>query len=66
VPGRLQQLADPLSRIGPIDLRPQAPGSLEPFFTVKEREQAGSQHRLSQVDFCDNFIFRRRTALDDR
>ena len=37
-----------------------------PFFTAREREQAGCQHRLffSQVEFCDNLIFRRRAALD--
>jgi hypothetical protein len=35
-----------------------------PFFS--EREQAGCQHRLffSQVEFCNNLIFRWRAALD--
>jgi hypothetical protein len=39
---------------------------LTPFFTAKEREEAGCQHRLffSQVEFCDNLIFQRRAALD--
>ena len=39
---------------------------LTPFFTAREREEAGCQHRLffSQVEFCDNLIFRRRAALD--
>jgi hypothetical protein len=39
---------------------------LTPFFTAREREHAGCQHRLffSQVEFCDNLIFRRRAALD--
>jgi hypothetical protein len=35
---------------------------LTPFFTAKEREEARCQHRLffSQVEYCDNLIFRRR------
>src|SRR5437879_12913673 len=39
---------------------------LTPFFTETERKQAGCQHRLffSQIEFCDNLIFHRRTALD--
>src|SRR5262249_33005860 len=39
---------------------------LTPFFTANERDHAGCQHRLffSQVEFCDNLIFRRRAALD--
>ncbi len=41
-------------------------GPLTPFFTARERQQAGCQHRLffSQIEFCDNLIFRRRAALD--
>ncbi len=37
-----------------------------PFFTEKERQQAGCQHRLffAKVEYCDNLIFRRRAALD--
>src|SRR6516162_1533674 len=37
-----------------------------PFLTERERQQAGCRHRLffSQVEFCDNLIFRRRAALD--
>src|SRR6202011_5966998 len=37
-----------------------------PFFTERERKQAGCQHRLfcSQIEYCDNLIFRRRAALD--
>src|SRR6516162_4826569 len=40
---------------------------LTPFFTAKEREEAGCQHRLffSQIEFCDNLIFHRRAALDN-
>ena len=55
-PERLRQLADSLE---PREL-------LTPFFTAREREEAGCQHRLffSQVEFCDNLIFHRRAALD--
>jgi hypothetical protein len=37
-----------------------------PFFTERERKQAGCQHRLffSQTELWDNLIFRRRAALD--
>jgi hypothetical protein len=37
-----------------------------PFFSERERRQAGCQHRLffSQVEFCDNMTFYRRAALD--
>ncbi len=36
------------------------------FFSERERQQAGCQHRLlfAQVELCDNLIFRRRAALD--
>jgi hypothetical protein len=39
---------------------------LTPFFTEKERRQAGCQQRLffSQVEYCDNLVFRRRAAVD--
>jgi DNA-binding transcriptional ArsR family regulator len=37
-----------------------------PFFSERERKQAGCQHRLffAQTELCDNLIFRRRAALD--
>jgi hypothetical protein len=40
---------------------------LTPFFTAREREHAGCQHRMifSPVEYCDNLIFRRRAALDN-
>jgi hypothetical protein len=65
-PERLQQLADSLD---PRDLSTCGQkwlARLTPFFTAKEREEAGCQHRLffSQIEFCDNLIFRRRAALD--
>lgn len=39
---------------------------LTPFFTERERREAGVQHRLffAQVEYCDNLIFSRRAALD--
>jgi hypothetical protein len=39
---------------------------LTPFFTEKERKRGGCQHRLffSQVEYCDNLIFRRRAELE--
>ncbi len=39
---------------------------LTPFFTPRERQQAGVEHRLffSQVELCDNLIFSRRAAVD--
>ena len=38
-----------------------------PFFTARERREAGCQHRLffAQVEYCDNLIFFRRAALDE-
>ena len=40
--------------------------NLTPFFTERERKQAGVEHRLffSQIEFCDNLIFSRRAAVD--
>ena len=47
-------------------MRPKWLARLTPFFTARERQESGCRHRLffSQVEFCDNLIFRRRTALD--
>jgi hypothetical protein len=66
-PARLQELADSLT---PKDLQQCAQKWLAlftPFFTDKERRQAGCQHRLfiSQVEYCDNLIFHRRAAVDE-
>ena len=65
-PERLQQLADKLAPWDLLSCGQKWLARLTPFFTAKEREQAGCQHRLffSQVEFCDNLIFRRRAALD--
>jgi DNA-binding transcriptional ArsR family regulator len=65
-PAVLQQIADSLtardlSRCGRKWLT-----QLTPFFTERERKQAGVEHRLffSQVELCDNLIFSRRAAVD--
>jgi hypothetical protein len=65
-PERLQQLADSLTSWDLLSCGQKWLARLTPFFTAREREQAGCQHRLffSQVEFCDNLIFRRRAALD--
>jgi len=65
-PALLEEIADSLtakdlSRCGRKWLN-----QLTPFFTARERQQAGVEHRLffSQVELCDNLIFSRRAALD--
>jgi hypothetical protein len=65
-PARMQVFAD---KVTPSDLPSCGQkwlARLTPFFTASERQHAGCQHRLffSQVEFCDNLIFRRRAALD--
>ena len=65
-PEQLQQLADSLK---PDDLRRCAEKwltALVPFFTARERREAGVQHRFffAQVEYCDNLVFQRRAALD--
>jgi hypothetical protein len=65
-PARLQELADGLTASDLLTCGQKWLARLTPFFTAQERQQAGCQHRLffSQVEFCDNLIFRRRAALD--
>jgi hypothetical protein len=65
-PDRLQELADSLTPRHLVTCGQKWLAQLTPFFSAREREQAGCQHRLffSQVEFCDNLIFRRRAALD--
>ncbi len=65
-PEVLQEIADSLaakdlSRCGRKWL-----AQLTPFFTARERQQAGVEHRLffSQIEYCDNLIFSRRAAVD--
>jgi hypothetical protein len=66
-PKRLQELADSLPASDLVSCGQKWLARLTPFFTSREREQAGCQHRLffSQVEHCDNLIFKRRAALDN-
>jgi hypothetical protein len=66
-PERLQQLADSLTPWDLLTCGQKWLARLTPFFTAKERDHAGCQHRLffSQIEFCDNLIFHRRAALDN-
>src|SRR4029077_15564394 len=65
-PERLQQLADSLTPWDLLRCGQKWLAGLPPFFTARERQESGCRHRLffSQVEFCDNLIFRRRAALD--
>jgi hypothetical protein len=65
-PKRLQQLADSLLPYDLITCGQKWLTYLVPFFTAKERSRTGCQHRLflSQVEYSDNLVFRRRAALD--
>jgi len=67
VPERLQELANSLTPRDLVTCGQKWLAHLTPFFTAREREHAGCQHRLffSQVEYCDNLIFRRRAALDN-
>lgn len=67
VPDRLQELADSLTPRHLVTCGQKWLAHLTPFFTAREREHAGCQHRLffSQVEHCDNLIFHRRAALDN-
>jgi hypothetical protein len=65
-PARLQELSDSLTPRDLLMCGQKWLAAFTPFFTERERKQAGCQHRLffAQVEYCDNLIFRRRTALD--
>lgn len=65
-PQTLQQLSDSLKPRDFLLCGQKWLAYLTPFFTDKERKRCGCQHRLffSQVEFCDNLIFRRRAALE--
>ena len=66
-PDRLQELANSLTPRDLVACGQKWLAHLTPFFTASEREHAGCRHRLffSQVEYCDNLIFRRRAALDN-
>jgi hypothetical protein len=65
-PARLQELADSLTARDLLTCGQKWLAIFTPFFTERERKQAGCHHRLffAQVELCDNLIFRRRAALD--
>lgn len=65
-PKVLQKLADSLTPEDLIRCGQKWLAQLTPFFTERERRQAGVQHRLffSQIEYCDNLVFSRRAALD--
>ena len=65
-PARLQELADSLTSRDLLNCGQKWLATFTPFFTERERKQAGCQHRLffAQVELCDNLIFQRRAALD--
>src|SRR6516162_3817665 len=65
-PQKLQELADSLTAHDLLSCGQKWLACLTPFFKESERKEAGCQHRLffSQVEYCDNLIFRRRAALD--
>ena len=64
-PERLQELADTLTAGDLSACGQKWLARFTPFFTARERKQAGCRHRLffSQIEFCDNLIFHRRAAL---
>ena len=66
-PDRLQALANSLLARDLLTCGQKWLAQLTPFFSAREREEAGCRHRLffSQVEFCDNLVFRRRSALDN-
>jgi hypothetical protein len=65
-PKRLQELADSLAPRDFYRCGHKWLSRLTPFFTPRERQQGHIQHQLffAQVEYCDNLIFSRRSALD--
>jgi hypothetical protein len=63
---RLQELADSLTAKDLLACGQKWLTAFTPFFTARERKDAGCRHRLffAQVEYCDNLIFHRRAALD--
>src|SRR5215471_12640419 len=66
-PAALQKLADSLTGNDLLRCGHKWLSRLIPFFSPKERREAGCWHQLffAQVEYCENLIFRRRTALDE-
>ena len=65
-PKALQEIADSLTARHLSGCGSKWLAQLTPFFTERERRQAGVEHRLffSQIEYCDNLIFSRRAAVD--
>jgi len=65
-PAALQDMADSLTANDFIRCGHKWLKRLIPFFSGPERREHGCWHQLffSQVEYCDNLIFRRRAALD--
>jgi len=65
-PEALQRMADSLTAQDLIRCGHKWLNRLIPFFRGQERRENGCWHQLffSQVEFCENLIFRRRAALD--
>lgn len=65
-PKLLQEIADSLAAKDLSHCGRKWLAQLTPFFTERERKQAGVEHRLffSQIEYCDNLIFCRRAAVD--
>src|SRR5258708_16404643 len=63
---KLQELADSLTAHDFLSCGQKLLTCLTPFFKERERKTGGWQGRVffSQVEYCDNLIFRRRAALD--
>jgi hypothetical protein len=66
-PKFLQDIADSLAAKDLLRCGRKWLAQLTPFFTDRERKQAGVEHRLffSQIEYCDNLIFSRRAAVDE-
>lgn len=66
-PIRLQELSDALQPEDLLRCGQKWLAVFTPFFSNKERRELGCQHRLffSQVEYCDNLIFRKRAAVDE-
>lgn len=66
-PKVLQEIADSLTASDLSRCGGKWLAQLTPFFTARERRQAGVEHRLffSQIEYCDNLIFSRRAAVDE-
>lgn len=66
-PEALQKFADSLTANDILHCGHKWINRLIPFFRAQERRQAGCWHQLffAQVEYCENLIFRQRTALDE-